>query len=148
MGAKDFSFGCPNLLFPELTLAESIKIIQTAERARQGKLRAKYMSDIRIQALKEKELMAGENETGDESEKAVLKIQRLYRGYRARKQAKILMKAELEFLGMESVGLDPKSDPRVKSAENRDHRKLLQFQFEEDYLQALVTTKEKYGRFN
>jgi hypothetical protein len=45
--AKDFAFGRSNPYSQEITIAEAILIVQRNERGRQGKLRAKYMSDIK-----------------------------------------------------------------------------------------------------
>jgi hypothetical protein len=47
LGARDLLFGENMEIFPSMTLDEAIKIIQLNERGRQGKVRAKYMADIR-----------------------------------------------------------------------------------------------------
>lgn len=141
-GAKDFSFGSPSLLSTELSLTEAIKIIQNSERGRQGKFRAKCMAGIKLQAAREKDMLAGDDRQ-DETGKAVLTIQRVFRGYLARKAAKKAMRAELIFLGMEKPAIEPRNDPVVRFQANRSRRKILQQQFETDYLQALISTKEK-----
>jgi hypothetical protein len=65
---------------------EAIKIIQLNERGRQGKLRAKYMADIRyvsfylidsLQAQREREMDTAADEK--EVTQAAINIQRLYR---------------------------------------------------------------------
>lgn len=38
----------------------------------------------------------------------------------------------------------PDEDPLIKDQRNRERRKVLQKQYEEDYQQALVDIKEKY----
>ncbi|KAJ2995938.1 Dynein regulatory complex protein 11 [Globomyces sp. JEL0801] len=145
LNAKDLAFGNTQALFPELSLADAIKIIQINERGRQGKLRAKYMQDIKAQALKEKELNGAEDQN-DGTTEAVRKIQRVFRGYKDRLKYKKEMKNELIFLKMEYPTQDAKTDPVMKVQQDRNRRKLLQQQFEEDYLQALITTKEKILR--
>ena len=47
LGARDLLFGENRDIFPLMSQEEAIKIIQVNERGRQGKLRAKYMADIR-----------------------------------------------------------------------------------------------------
>ena len=47
LGARDLLFGDNTDIFPTMSQEEAIKIIQVNERGRQGKLRAKYMADIR-----------------------------------------------------------------------------------------------------
>ncbi|KAI8895101.1 hypothetical protein BC833DRAFT_602431 [Globomyces pollinis-pini] len=145
LNAKDLAFGNTQALFPELSLTDAIKIIQINERGRQGKLRAKYMQDIKAQALKEKELNGAEDQN-DGTTEAVRKIQRVFRGYKDRLKYKKEMKNELIFLKMEYPTQDAKTDPVMKVQQDRNRRKLLQQQFEEDYLQALITTKEKILR--
>ncbi|KAL2917952.1 COPII coat Sec23p-Sfb3p heterodimer component [Polyrhizophydium stewartii] len=142
LSAKEFGFGDVVQMFPEMSVAEAVKIIQIHERGRQGKLRAKYMRDIKLQAQREKEMIGNDDE--DEVNDAALKIQRIYRGYKARIKVKKMLQEELEFLGMATAKRDSKLDPVAKSNVNRGRRKILQMQYEEDYLQALVNTKEKH----
>lgn len=47
LGARDILFGEDMNIFPVMSQDDAIKIIQLNERGRQGKLRAKYMADIR-----------------------------------------------------------------------------------------------------
>ncbi len=47
LGARDLLFGENLSIFPAMSQEEAVKIIQVNERGRQGKLRAKYMADIR-----------------------------------------------------------------------------------------------------
>ena len=47
LGARDFLFGENLDIFPIMSQEEAIKIIQLNERGRQGKMRAKYMADVR-----------------------------------------------------------------------------------------------------
>jgi hypothetical protein len=137
-------------LFPDFSLEESVKIIQNNERGRQGMLRAKYMKDLRQEAEREKKMMAKmliNNTKGDEETiLAVITIQRYYKGFRQRKKLQKIRQDELYFLGMAENPTDSKNDPVLKQIANRERRKVLQKQFEEDYLQALITTKDKILR--
>jgi hypothetical protein len=144
--AKDFLFGSQYSHFQELSIADAVKMLQRNERGRQGNQRAKYMREIKLQAQREKEMISGGGNHPEESEKAVRVIQRVWRGYKARKLVSVMRKEELIFLGMDMAPVDPKTDQNVKQKTNRDRRKVLQQQFEDDYLQALVATKEKILR--
>ncbi|KAI9336953.1 hypothetical protein BDR26DRAFT_864270 [Obelidium mucronatum] len=144
LGARDVSLGDSVPIFPDISPADAIKMIQINERGRQGRLRAKYMRDIKIQARREKDLDAGDDE--GELNSAALKIQRVFRGHRARKFAKARLREELIFLGMASAPKDPKQSPMAKADVNRNRRKIIQVQHEEEYQAALVNTKEKISK--
>ena len=83
MGAKVFVYGENVPAFVDFTKEEAIRILQINERGRQGKMRAKYMKDIKLQAKRENDL--GGNEDYSELNEASTNIQRVYRGYKARK---------------------------------------------------------------
>lgn len=140
LNAKVFGQDQPPL-FPEIKLSDAIRMIQLNERGRQGQLRAKYMRDIRLQAQREKDMDGGDDE--NEIQKAALKIQSSFRGFMARSKFQKNMHDELIFLGLEAPTKDSKSNPLLKSEANRQRRKVLQKQHEEEYQQALVNTKEK-----
>ncbi|KAJ3219263.1 Dynein regulatory complex protein 11 [Dinochytrium kinnereticum] len=75
LDAKELGAGEQAAIFPEIPLSEAIRIIQIAERARQGRLRAKYMREIKLQAQREKELDGGDDEA--EVNLAALRIQKV-----------------------------------------------------------------------
>ncbi len=146
MNAKDFAFGQVNYLFPEPTLEEAVRIIQNNERGRHGRLRAKYMKDLRLEAQREKMLILNSIENRvEDSEKAAICIQRVFRGFIARRFCHQMRMDEFIFLGMQDK-VEQKNEQLNKNLQNRSRRKLLQKQYEDDYLQALVTTKEKILR--
>ena len=94
-----------------------------------------------MQAQREREM---DNATDvKEVSQAAIKIQKAYRGHRARKLAQKMRLEENIFLGMDSPALDKQHDPVKKAELNRERRKVLQQQYEEDYQQALVSIKEK-----
>ncbi|KND02216.1 uncharacterized protein SPPG_02701 [Spizellomyces punctatus DAOM BR117] len=144
LGAKEFGFGEAVPPFPPLKISEAIRIIQINERGRQGRLRAKYMRDIKLQAQREKEL--DQNEEEMEVNTAAVRIQKVYKGYKARQFYKKQMHEEMIFLGMANIMKDPKNNPMVRAENNRNRRKVVQLQHEEEYQQALVNTREKIMR--
>ncbi|NXD01552.1 DRC11 protein, partial [Certhia familiaris] len=83
-----------------LTLEEGIKVIQVAERARQGRARAAFMRKI---YLEEKRQSKKEEEgAGKSPDAAATCIQKVWRGYSQRKETEKLREEEMIFLGMVS----------------------------------------------
>ena len=76
LGARDLHFGDAPSIYPNMSIEEAVKIIQINERGRQGKLRAKYMADIRLQAQREREMDSATDER--EVFEAAKNIQRVY----------------------------------------------------------------------
>ena len=83
---------------------EAIKLLQIHERARQGRLRAKLMLDIR--SSEKQSDMKKTRETAEPEESTVslvtaaVRIQKLWRGYITRKYAQRKREEELIFIGM------------------------------------------------
>ncbi|KAI8853325.1 hypothetical protein BC829DRAFT_6699 [Chytridium lagenaria] len=144
LGAKELGAGEQASIFPDIPLSEAIKIIQVCERARQGRLRAKYMREIKLQAQREKELDGGDDEA--EVNSAALRIQKVFKGYKARKMVRAKLQEELVFLGMAQPHKESKQNQAAKSEDNRTRRKVIQTQHEEEYQAALVNTKEKIAK--
>lgn len=65
----------------KMSESEAIRLIQTHERARQGRMRFQFMKEIR--EMKERSTLKPERELGDEAKEAeaTLKIQKVWRGY-------------------------------------------------------------------
>lgn len=84
------------VIVERLTELEAIRIIQMHERARQGRLRAQFMKEIR--SLKEKgKPERGKAETGL---MAAMKIQKMWRGYASRTQTRKKKLEEMILIGM------------------------------------------------
>lgn len=146
--AKTFQFGNEPRPGDEITFQEAIRIVQANERGRQGKIRAKFMADLKTQTAQADDL--GETEGGLNVEQAALHIQRAYRGHAARKKRYSETKKDLSFLGI-GIDLNDKGlheeeieTPSSIDQANAVRRKELQQTYESEYQQALVAFKEKY----
>ncbi|KAI5642820.1 ATPase family associated with various cellular activities (AAA) domain-containing protein [Phthorimaea operculella] len=119
-----------------LTEQQAILIIQTHERARQGRLRGQFMKEIRL--LKEK----GRDQKGEMSASAATAIQRVWRGFLARRMTKKRKQQEQLLIGME---LPPyKESEEIKKAEEvKEYRRKLQKEREKEYQEALVSMEEQ-----
>ncbi|NWI38326.1 DRC11 protein, partial [Picathartes gymnocephalus] len=84
-----------------MTLEEGIKVIQVAERARQGRARAAFMRKIYLEEKRQSK--KEEEETGKNPDDAATCIQKVWRGYRQRKKTENLREEEMVFLGMNST---------------------------------------------
>ncbi|KAM9009815.1 dynein regulatory complex protein 11 [Ara ararauna] len=82
-----------------MTFEEAIKIIQVAERARQGRCRAVHMKRIYV-AEKAAKQPKVEVEMGLSPEDAATRIQKVWRGCVQRKKTENLREEEMVFLGM------------------------------------------------
>uniref|UniRef100_A0A8C3KD71 IQ motif containing with AAA domain 1 n=1 Tax=Calidris pygmaea TaxID=425635 RepID=A0A8C3KD71_9CHAR len=82
-----------------MTLEEAVKMIQVAERARQGRCRAAFMKQIYLE-----EKRAGQTkheiQMGPSPDDAATRIQKVCRGYIQRKKTEKMREEEMIFLGM------------------------------------------------
>ncbi|NWH92370.1 DRC11 protein, partial [Aegithalos caudatus] len=81
-----------------MTLEEGIRVIQVAERARQGRARAAFMKRIYLEEKRQSEREA--QEMGKNPDDAATCIQKVWRGYSQRKKTEKLREEEMIFLGM------------------------------------------------
>ncbi|NXN88267.1 DRC11 protein, partial [Bombycilla garrulus] len=84
-----------------MTLEEAIKVIQVAERARQGRARAAFMRKIYLEEKRQSK--KEEQEMGKNPDDAATCIQKVWRGYSQRKETERLREEEMVFLGMNSA---------------------------------------------
>ncbi|XP_056108270.1 dynein regulatory complex protein 11 [Rhinichthys klamathensis goyatoka] len=124
----------PNVMHM-LTLERAIKVIQVAERARQGRLRAKFMREIHKDSERQKK--ADEQESVSTDQAAVC-IQKVWRGFMQRKMTKRLREEEMIFLGM---AMDPKlsypSQNELAAQNNKANRHTRQEEHEDDYQKSI-----------
>ncbi|XP_054133677.1 dynein regulatory complex protein 11 [Melozone crissalis] len=80
-----------------MTLEEAIRVIQVAERARQGRARAAFMRRIYLEEKRQSRTQEQQTKSPDE---AATCIQKVWRGHRQRKETERLREEEMIFLGM------------------------------------------------
>ncbi|TPP62124.1 IQ and AAA domain-containing protein 1 [Fasciola gigantica] len=128
----------------KMTLDEAVRLIQRHERARQGRLRARFMREIRQQ--EEVEKSNGPTLKVDDPEAAVVLLQKMWRGVQVRRSTRKMRQEELVWLGMVPSNLHhivQKSNV-VKLAQRVETvRRVTQNIYEQEYQDAIVRLKEK-----
>uniref|UniRef100_A0A8D3D3N6 AAA+ ATPase domain-containing protein n=1 Tax=Scophthalmus maximus TaxID=52904 RepID=A0A8D3D3N6_SCOMX len=124
----------------DMSPEEAIKIIQIAERARQGRLRAKLNEESRNMNM-----MSKTKESGNAAiDMAAVCIQKVWRGYVERKRIKIARDEEMIFLGMT---MDPKYQvpcpAEVTAQASEACTRMKQQEHEEEYQKSMVAAKKQ-----
>ncbi|KAJ0173492.1 hypothetical protein K1T71_010641 [Dendrolimus kikuchii] len=119
-----------------LTEQQAVLIIQSHERARQGRLRGQFMKEIRL--LKEK----GRDQKGEMSPSAATAIQKVWRGFIARRATKRRKQQEQLLIGMEMPPFIESLEIK-KAEEIKEYRRKLQIERETEYQKALVAIEEQ-----
>ncbi|KGL78221.1 IQ and AAA domain-containing protein 1, partial [Tinamus guttatus] len=115
---------------------EAIRLIQVAERARQGRLRATFMKQIYLEEKRERQAKL-QGKTGPNPDDAATCIQKIWRGYIQCKKTEKIGEEEMIFLGMTV------STSMLRAREVNILRGEVQERHEEDYRKALVHTKDR-----
>uniref|UniRef100_A0A8D2DQ51 IQ motif containing with AAA domain 1 n=1 Tax=Sciurus vulgaris TaxID=55149 RepID=A0A8D2DQ51_SCIVU len=124
-----------------MPLERAIKLIQIAERARQGRLRALFMKQIYLQEYRAKQARLLGEKVADAGA-AALRIQKVWRGFHQSKRTEKEREEEMIFLGMDPPPLFNQVSATIIQAEKVDLlRCQVQLKHEEDYREALVTIK-------
>uniref|UniRef100_A0A663FAY3 IQ motif containing with AAA domain 1 n=1 Tax=Aquila chrysaetos chrysaetos TaxID=223781 RepID=A0A663FAY3_AQUCH len=88
-----------------MTFEEAIKMIQVAERARQGRCRAAFMKQIYLEEKRERQTKL-QVQMGPSPDAASTCIQKVWRGYIQRKKTEKMRGEEMIFLGMVSSAMN------------------------------------------
>lgn len=126
----------------KMTIEDAIRLIQTHERARQGRARAQMYRNL----LREMERAnANKGETTMDRNVAASNIQRYWRGFITRKKAAQWRTEEFMFLGMEPTPLpkDAKQLPQYHQKKTEERRRDFVKHNEKEYQQALINIKER-----
>ncbi|CAH8556235.1 unnamed protein product [Schistosoma rodhaini] len=127
-----------------MSVDQAVLLIQRHERARQGRIRARFMKEIR--RLEGSEKSRGKERISYTSDEAATIIQKLWRGFICRKKVGVMRKEELIWLGMVPTNLHHivQKSSVVKLANRVDAvRRVTQNIYEQEYQQALIQVKEK-----
>uniref|UniRef100_A0A8B9ZLE5 IQ motif containing with AAA domain 1 n=1 Tax=Anas platyrhynchos TaxID=8839 RepID=A0A8B9ZLE5_ANAPL len=90
-----------------MTFEEAVKMIQVAERARQGRRRAVFMKQMYLEEKRKRQTKL-QVQTGPNPDDAATCIQKVWRGYIQRKKTEKMREEEMIFLGMVSDALHAK----------------------------------------
>nr|KAF6336719.1 IQ motif containing with AAA domain 1 [Myotis myotis] len=133
----------PKLSIKTMSLEHAVKLIQIAERARQGRLRALFMKQIFLQEFRARQAKLVGEKMADVGA-AALRIQKVWRGFHQNKKTERERQEEMVFLGMDPPPLFNAVSATIIQAERvtclRDE---LQMKHEEDYKTALDTIKSQ-----
>lgn len=129
---------------------EAILIIQTHERARQGRLRAQFMKEIKTVKEKSKVLTADDARDGEDmksgiSLSAAMKIQKIWRGYIARRITRRRKLQEMLLIGMIRAP-KTKSLEIEKDVQNRKRRETLQVERQIEFEETTRNCREYLER--
>uniref|UniRef100_A0AAY4E4H4 ATPase AAA-type core domain-containing protein n=1 Tax=Denticeps clupeoides TaxID=299321 RepID=A0AAY4E4H4_9TELE len=119
-----------------MPLEEAVQLLQVSERARQGRLRARLMKEIRDQEGRSFGPRALDPDV------AATRIQKVWLGYSQRKRTINQRLEELMFLGMVPRPQEAARRSRLHAQHVEDARRTVQDQHEAEYQQALVAIKE------
>ncbi|KAJ8301907.1 hypothetical protein KUTeg_020894 [Tegillarca granosa] len=127
----------------KMSLDDAIRLIQIHERARQGRLRAKFMKEIREQEERERNAQGRGAPTLD-PDVAAVRIQKIWKGFAQRRRTKKEREEEMIFIGMAPPPpAGTKNTAQAMSVKIESQRRLTQRNNEEQYQQALITIKDK-----
>ncbi|XP_023615341.1 IQ and AAA domain-containing protein 1 isoform X1 [Myotis lucifugus] len=126
-----------------ISLEQAVKLIQIAERARQGRLRALFMKQIFLQEFRARQAKVPGEKMADVGA-AALRIQKVWRGFHQSKKTERERQEEMVFLGMDPPPLLNEVSATIVQAERvTGLRDELQIKHEEDYKTALDTIKSQ-----
>jgi len=122
----------------DMPLRQAILLIQRHERARQGRMRAQFMKEVRAMNKPD----TGDVELSENAKKAAMKIQRVWRGFITRRKIRSRVVEEMLLIGM----LPPNTidiEEQQKAEEVKNGRRIIQAKRQEEYELALLQEKEK-----
>ncbi|XP_077169701.1 dynein regulatory complex protein 11 isoform X2 [Paroedura picta] len=126
-----------------MVLEEAVRLIQIAERARQGRLRATFMKQIYLEEKRERQARLQGVKSPDMDSSAVC-IQKFWRGHAQLKRTLKLRDEEMIFLGMIPPAHFQRPSASLIRAQKVDNiRCEIQQKHELDYQKALVSIKER-----
>ncbi|XP_034279359.1 LOW QUALITY PROTEIN: IQ and AAA domain-containing protein 1-like [Pantherophis guttatus] len=115
---------------------EAVRLIQMAERMRQGRLRAHFMAEIRRDEERERKIREGGPDESNRDQAAIC-IQKIWKGHVQRRLTRMARKAEMAFIGMElEPHLAGPSPATIRAQLGEELRRLRQADYEAEYREA------------
>uniref|UniRef100_A0A669QCE7 IQ motif containing with AAA domain 1 n=1 Tax=Phasianus colchicus TaxID=9054 RepID=A0A669QCE7_PHACC len=125
---------------------KAIKMIQVAERARQGRRRALFMKQIYLEEKRKRHTKLRE-QTGPNPDDAATCIQKVWRGYIQRKKTEKMREEEMIFLGMVRLFLYIQEDALQGEAQGRQEEEFIKDQLREtEGLDIRETLQDQIGQ--
>mmetsp|Transcript_153261 Transcript_153261/g.267789 ORF Transcript_153261/g.267789 Transcript_153261/m.267789 type:complete len:902 (-) Transcript_153261:616-3321(-) len=129
---------------PKMTKEQAIAMLQCNERGRQGRQRTKFMKEIHGSELRERQALEfGTSAVTEDPQEAATKIQKIFKGFLARKETERMRREELEFLGMEETRIVEKEQKTKKLSTILDRRKLIQVQNQQELDQERIAMRQR-----
>jgi len=127
----------------EEAIRDAIRLIQVHERARQGRLRAKFMREIRQQEERER-MAANRGAPTLDPDVAATRVQKVWKGFAQRRRTRREREDEMMFIGMTPPpASSSKNTPMTLASKTEGQRRVTQEMHEQEYQQALITVKDK-----
>ncbi|XP_075811635.1 IQ and AAA domain-containing protein 1-like [Microtus pennsylvanicus] len=128
--------------FREMSRTEALILVQSAERARQGRLRATFMREIRKEEERDRKIREDGRQKFSQDQGAIV-IQKVWKGYLQRKRIEQDRRAEMEFIGMLPLA---NQTARLKILTRaflgEESRRIRQVEKEEEFQDAIGKTHE------
>uniref|UniRef100_A0A8C3YP81 IQ motif containing with AAA domain 1 like n=1 Tax=Catagonus wagneri TaxID=51154 RepID=A0A8C3YP81_9CETA len=122
---------------------DAIILLQRAERARQGRLRATFMREIRKEEERDRKILE-EGLHGFSPDEAATTIQKVWKGHQQRKHTQQDRRSEMEFIGM-LLPSPSQADPlgiMAQASLGEEVRRLRQVEKEEEFQVAVMKTHD------
>ncbi|KAM6945370.1 dynein regulatory complex protein 11 [Aplochiton taeniatus] len=129
----------PEMSVQTMCLEEAVRVLQVCERARQGRLRARFMREIGQGRTSGR--TSGTPSALDPNQ-AATHIQKVWRGYSQRKRTQRERLEEMILLGMVPEQAPGPSPARLRAQQEEVRRRLTQDQHQAEYHRALEEVKE------
>ncbi|KAM4858090.1 IQ and AAA domain-containing protein 1-like [Urocitellus parryii] len=132
----------PTETFTGINRTDAIILIQTSERARQGRLRATFMREIQREEERDRKIREEGHPRFTQDQSAVI-IQKVWKGYQQRKRTQQDRLAEMEFIGMLPSTNQAERFRIMSRAKLREEtRRLRQVEKEEQFQLAMEKTHQ------
>ncbi|XP_052028981.1 IQ and AAA domain-containing protein 1-like [Apodemus sylvaticus] len=125
-----------------LSRTEALILVQSAERARQGRLRATFMREIRKEEERDRRIRENGRQKFSQDQGAIV-IQKVWKGYLQRKRIEQDRRVEMEFIGMlPSPNQTARLNVLAQAFMGEESRRTRQVEKEEEFQEAMGKTHE------